>query len=134
MGILVQAFGLLFFQPCAALVDYPSLNKMLPKQAAAMKGPKAMTKTGIAKAIAEKNGLKTKITSKIINVIAGIATKEVQTIGKFTIPKLLTIKSKHKPATKACKKLMFGEMTTVKARPAKTVVKAYPASALKKSV
>merc|ERR1712151_124050 len=104
------------------------------KASTPMKGPKAMTKTGIAKAIAQHGELKTKVTAKVINVLAQIATKEVQTVGKFTLPKLLTVKSRHKPATKACKKMMFGEMTTVKARPAKTVVKAYPASALKKSV
>merc|ERR1712217_206351 len=102
--------------------------------AATTKGAKAMTKTGIAKAIAEKHELKTKIAAKIINVLAQIATKEVQTVGKFTFPKLLTIKSRQKPATKACKKMMFGEMVTVKARPAKTVVKAYPCAPLKKSI
>merc|ERR1711972_135590 len=110
------------------------LGRMLPKQASAMKGPKAMTKTGIAKAIAEKHELKTKIAAKIINVLADIATKEVQTVGKFTLPKLLTIKSRQKPATKACKKMIFGALQTVKARPAKTVVKAFPCAPLKKSI
>merc|ERR1712083_177305 len=112
-----------------------SFSRMLPKRASASaKGPKPMTKTGIAKAIAQQHELKTKVTAKVINVLAQIATKEVQTVGKFTLPKLLTIKSRHKPATKACKKMIFGEMTTVKAKPAKTVVKAYPVAALKKSV
>merc|ERR1711948_91368 len=99
-----------------------------------MGGVKAMTKTGIAKAIAEKHELKASVAAKIINVLSGIATKEVQTVGKFTVPKLLTVKSRTKPATKAGKKMMFGELKTVKAQPAKTVVKAFPAAFLKKSI
>merc|ERR1711972_484321 len=107
----------------------------LPKTASAsMKGPKPMTKTGIAKAIAQQHELKTKVTAKVINILAQIATKEVQTVGKFTLPKLLTIKSRQKPATKACKKMIFGALQTVKARPAKTVVKAFPCAPLKKSI
>jgi len=42
------------------------------------------------------------------------------------------IKTRKKPATKATKKMMFGKETVVKAKPAKTVVKAFPVAAIKK--
>ena len=44
------------------------------------------------------------------------------------------VKSRHKPATKKCKRMAFGKEVTVKAKPARTVVKAFAVAALKKSV
>ena len=41
------------------------------------------------------------------------------------------IKTRKKPATKAAKREMFGKVVLVKAKPAKTVVKAFAAKALK---
>ena len=41
------------------------------------------------------------------------------------------IKTRLKPATKAGKREMFGKVVVVKAKPAKTVVKAFPVAALK---
>ena len=108
---------------------------MLPKKAAAAKGgAKPMTKGAIAKAIADEFELKTKVAATIMNVLAETGAKELKNVGKFTFPGLLTIKTRHKPATKACKRVVFGEERLVKAKPAKTVVKAFPVSALKKSV
>ena len=101
----------------------------------AMKAPvKAMTKGAMAKALATEHEIKASVASSIINSLAEIGTKEVTATGKFTIPGLVMIKTRVKPATKACKKEIFGKMCDVKARPARTVVKAFPVSALKKSV
>merc|ERR1712203_987706 len=98
-------------------------------------GPaKVMTKSAMAKAIAEEHEIKPSVASGIINSLAEIGAKEVTSTGKFTIPGLVMIKTRTKPATKACKKEIFGKMCDVKARPARTVVKAFPVSALKKSV
>merc|ERR1711972_452624 len=106
-----------------------------PMKGKAMKGPiKVMTKSAIAKAIAEEHEVKASVATKIINSLADIGTKEVTSTGKFTFPGLVMVKTRVKPATKACKKEVFGKMCDVKARPARTIVKAYPASALKKSV
>merc|ERR1719213_814500 len=95
---------------------------------------KAMTKGAIAKAIAEEHELKATAVAKIINSFAEIGTKEVTTTGKFTFPGFVMVKTRVKPATKACKKEIFGKMCDVKAKPARTIVKAFPVSALKKSV
>merc|ERR1712113_300638 len=97
-------------------------------------GAKSITKGAIAKAVAEQHEIKASKMSAIINSLAEIGTKEVTSTGKFTFPGLVMIKPRVKPATKACKKEIFGKMCDVKARPARTVVKAFPVSALKKSV
>ena len=44
------------------------------------------------------------------------------------------VKTRLKPATKAGKREVFGKLMVVKAKPARTIVKAYPVAALKKSV
>ena len=58
----------------------------------------------------------------------------MKSAGKFVVPGLVMIKTKRKPATKACKKMNFGKEVAVSAKPAKTVVKAFPVSAIKKSI
>ena len=78
----------------------------------AMKGQKAMTKGGL--------------------LGAEIGTEEVKKSGKFVLPGLCMIKTRQKAATKAGKRLMFGQEVMVKAQPAKTVVKAFPAASLKR--
>merc|ERR1712032_76522 len=102
----------------------------------AMKAAKAgavMTKGGLAAALAEATEVKPAVARKMLETLADVATKEVKK-GKFTIPGLCMIKTRVKPATKAGKREVFGKVMMVKAKPAKTVVKAYPVSALKKSI
>merc|ERR1719263_1684147 len=86
---------------------------------------KAMTKGELLKSIATEHGLKTKDCSNILNSLVTVAAKEVKKTGVFTIPGLCRIKTRTKPATKACTKMIFGKETKVKAKPAKTVVKAF---------
>merc|ERR1711990_186512 len=95
---------------------------------------KAMTKGVLLKALATENELKTKDCSNILNSLAAIATKEVKKTGVFAIPGLCRIKTRTKPARKACVRVMFGEERKVKAQPAKTVVKAFAAAALKQQI
>ena len=95
---------------------------------------KAMTKGALLKAIATEHGLKTKACSGVLNSLVTVATKEVKKTGVFTIPGICRIKTRTKPATKACVRNIFGKETKVKAKPAKTVVKAYPVAALKKQI
>merc|ERR1712203_659901 len=95
---------------------------------------KPMTKGGLALALSEETELKKSDCMKVINSLAGVATKEVKSAGKFVIPGLCMVKTRVKPATKAGKREVFGKVMMVKAKPAKTIVKAYPVSALKKSI
>ena len=95
---------------------------------------KAMSKGAMTKALATEHGLKQKACADVINSLVTVATNEVKKNGIFTIPGLCRIKTRSKPATKACVRMMFGKETKVKAKPAKTVVKAFPVAALKKQI
>merc|ERR1712138_134077 len=95
---------------------------------------KPITKTEIAKTIAAEFELKSSVCGKIIDSLAATAAKEVKKSGKFIFPGFCMVKTRTKPATKAGQREIFGKMVTVKAKPARTVVKSFPVSALKKSV
>merc|ERR1712131_474522 len=98
-----------------------------------MGGATAMSKGALAAALAEATEVKPAVARKMLEALAEVATAQVKT-GKFTIPGLCMIKTRKKPATKAGKREVFGKVVMVKAKPAKTVVKAYPVSALKKAI
>ena len=66
--------------------------------------------------------------------MVAIATKEVKKAGVFAFPGLCRIKIKTKPATKAGVRMAFGQEIKVKAKPARTVVKAFPVAALKSQI
>merc|ERR1712113_50476 len=101
----------------------------------AMRSSKAkklsMSKGALCDALASKCELKRGVVSKLFDGLAEVAAKEVKSSGVFTIPGVARIKTRNKPATKAGKKMMFGKEVVVKAKPAKTVVKAFPVAALK---
>ena len=107
---------------------------MLPPMKSMKAGAKAMSKGALAKALATEYGLKQKACAEVINSVVAIATQEVKKTGVFTVPGLCRLKTRTKPATKAGVKMMFGKETKVKAKPAKTVVKAFPVAALKKQI
>ncbi len=106
----------------------------------AMKAAKAakakMTKTGIAQALAAASGdeVKASVCNRLLDNLASIAATEVKKTGKFVIPGTVMIKTRRKPATKAGKRMAFGQEIHCKAKPARTIVKAFPVSALKKSI
>merc|ERR1712099_2467 len=81
--------------------------------------------------IAEGGELKKGVAAQAISTLASIGMEETKKNGKFVIPGLVMIKTRKKPATKAGKREMFGKTVLVKARPARTVVKAFPAKVLK---
>merc|ERR1711948_188850 len=95
---------------------------------------KAMTKGAIAEALSTSTETKKSLCGQILNSLAEIVTQEVKSTGVFTIPGVCKIKTRVKPATKAGKREVFGKVVMVKAKPARKVVKAFPVSALKKSV
>merc|ERR1712083_774570 len=96
-------------------------------------GAKAMSQGALAQALSESTELKKSVCAKAVKSLAEIGTQQVKSAGKFVIPGLCTIKTRLKPATKAGKREVFGKICMVKAKPARTVVKAFPVSALKKS-
>merc|ERR1719389_1297400 len=100
----------------------------------AMKGKKPLAASDIYKAIAESTDLKPKDVKGVFEELAAIATTEVKKTEKFTIPQVVMLKLKHKPARKAGKREMFGKVVKVAAKKASKVVKAFPAAAIKRSI
>merc|ERR1712087_354319 len=94
-------------------------------------GVKSISKSGISATLAEQNELKAKQCAGIMDSLAALASAEVKKAGKFVIPGVCMIKTRHKPATKAGTRMAFGKEVKVKARPARTIVKAFPVAALK---
>merc|ERR1711904_582633 len=86
---------------------------------------KALSKGGIADALASDSGLKKSQCSQLLDSFASLATAEVKKAGKFTIPGLCMIKTRMKPARKAGTRVAFGKTIKVKAAPAKKIVKAF---------
>merc|ERR1719367_2618651 len=115
---------------------------MLPKQTMkAMKATKAMnagiralSKSGMADGIASSLSLKRRDVTKVMGALSDLGAKEVKSVGKFTLPGICIIKTRRKPATKACMKMMFGKELKVAAKPAKTVVKAFCNAKIKKAI
>merc|ERR1719440_1702321 len=93
---------------------------------------KVMTKSALAAAIAEACETNRKTASQVLETLANVATEEVKKNAKFVVPGLCMLKTRKKPATKAGKRNVFGKEVVVKAKPAKTVVKAFPAAVVKR--
>jgi nucleoid DNA-binding protein len=99
---------------------------------------RARTKSQIFGEIAEDTGLTRKQVSSVFEGMADIIGKDLAKRGPgiFTIPGLVKLKVRAKPATKARKGVnpFTGEEMMFKAKPASRVVKALPLKALKDMV
>lgn len=99
---------------------------------------RAKTKTELYGELADKAGLSKKDVAKVFEAMTELVNKELgkKGPGLFVIPGLIKLKRVHKPATKA--RPGFNPATkepiTIKAKPARTVIKAQPLKALKDSV
>merc|ERR1711933_642650 len=104
--------------------------------APAMKGKagKSLTKGELADALATATELKKAQCAKVLNALSEIVAVQVKKTGKLILPGVARVVTRTKPATKAGKREMFGKTVLVKARPAKTVVKAFPVAALKQAI
>merc|ERR1719262_376305 len=107
----------------------------MKKAMKAMKAGKlAMSKGAIADALGAACEKKRAEMTKALDALVEVIHKEVKSTGKFKIPGVCMIKTRHKPATKAGKRMAFGQEIKVKAKPARTIVKAFPVADLKKAV
>jgi nucleoid DNA-binding protein len=99
---------------------------------------KAATKNEIFTAIAEKSGVARKDVAKIFDALGDLIAKELgkKGPGQFIVPGLLKLKVVRKPATKAKQGVnpFTKEPMTIKAKPARNVVRAVPMKALKELV
>ena len=100
--------------------------------------PKPITKGEVYTAIAETTGLGKKDVAKVFDALGELIGKELgkKGPGQFVVPGLLKLKVVRKPATKAKQGVnpFTKEPMTIKAKPARNVVKAVPMKALKELV
>merc|ERR1712224_120964 len=87
-------------------------------------GSKVMTKGALVRTLAEQHEMKTKVCAGLLESLATLATTEVVRLWWTRV----------KPATKAGVRMAFGQEMKVKAKPARTVVKAFPVAALKAQI
>jgi nucleoid DNA-binding protein len=99
---------------------------------------KPMTKAGITSEISEKTGLTKKQVTSVFEELGVLIERHImkRSPGKFTMPGLLKIEVKRKPATKARKGInpFTGQETVFKAKPARNVVKVRPLKKVKDMV
>ena len=110
------------------------MKTMKAMKSAMKSGSKVMTKGALIRTLAEQHEMKTKACAGLLESLVTLATTEVKKNGIFTLPGLCRIKTRVKPATKAGVRMMFGEEKKVKAKPARTVIKAFPVAALKAQI
>lgn len=111
--------------------------KAMKKAMKAMKGGKgktAMSKGALADALATACETKKGEMTKALDALTDLVHKEVKSTGKFKIPGVCMIKTRHKPASKAGKRMAFGKEIKVKAKAARTIVKAFAVADLKRAV
>ena len=112
------------------------VKKQPTRKATAVKEP--MTKSAIMSELAENSGLTRKQVSSVLEEMAILIERHVKkrAPGQFTLPGLMKIEVKRKPATKARKGInpFTGEPTIFKAKPARNVVKVRPLKKLKDMV
>ena len=100
----------------------------------------AMTKTQMLTDIAESTELTKKQVGSVLDALGGIIGRHIMkgSVGSFTIPGLLKIKTVKKPSQRAKKNVPNpfrpGELMDVKAKPASTRVKVLPLKKLKDMV
>lgn len=96
---------------------------------------KPMTKSAIIGEIAENTQLSKKQISSVFDELGILIERHIKkrSPGQFTLPGLMKIKVKRKPATKARKGInpFTGEETVFKAKPARKVVKIRPLKKVK---
>ena len=100
---------------------------------------KARSKSEVYGSIAEQTGLSRKQISEVFDIMRGMIEKDLSKKGPgvFAVPGMMKLKAVHKPAEKATTRanpFKPGEMMTVKAKPARTVVKIRPLKALKDAI
>ncbi len=114
----------------------PKKNTPPARKITALK--ESMTKSAILNEIAEHTDLNKKQVASVFDELGILIERHIKkrAVGKFTLPGLIKIEVKRKPATKARKGTnpFTGEETVFKAKPARNVVKTRPLKKMKDMV
>ena len=97
---------------------------------------KKMNKSEFLSALAEKTGLNKKQAASALDAVSAIVSEQLKHHGEVTIPGLIKLNVSTKAATLEHPGInpFTKEPTTIKAKPARKVVKARPVKALKDAV
>jgi len=99
---------------------------------------KPMTKAGMIEEMAQNTGLTKKQVSSVLDELAILIERHVKkrSSGQFTLPGLMKIEVKKKPASKAREGInpRTGEKIMIAAKPARKVVKIRPLKNLKEMI
>lgn len=129
-----------------AAAKRPAAKKSVAKKAAAKKAPakntaavtKKMTKTGILNEIAEQTDLSRKQVDAVLSELESLIERHVKkrSVGEFTLPGLLKVRSVKRPATKKRmgRNPATGAEIVIPAKPATTRVRVTPLKRLKEMV
>ena len=115
----------------------PAAKVAPPKSTSAVKpsAARAASRAEIYSTLAEKSGLTKKEVASVFSAMTELISKDLgkKGAGQFVVPGLLKLKVVHRPATKAKAGInpFTKEPMTVKAKPARNVVKALPLKGLK---
>jgi len=114
-------------------------SKAILEDRMAAKQAKPMSKTELLTSLSESTGLSKKDVSAVLDGLGEMIEKSLgkRGPGVFNLPGLMKIQVQRKPATKATTRenpFKPGEMMTVKAKPARNVVKVRPLKGLKDMV
>jgi nucleoid DNA-binding protein len=97
-----------------------------------------ISKSAMFQSLAEATGLSRKQIATVFDELTNLIKRDVgkKGPGVFALPGLLKIKRVNKPATKARqgRNPATGEAMTIKAKPARTVIRAQPLKSLKEMV
>lgn len=100
--------------------------------------PKSMTKSAVLQEVAAATNLTKKQIGEVLDALAGLIHKQLgkKGPGVFTLPGMLKLTKKFKPATKARQgpHPITKVMTTFSAKPARNVVRARPLKALNDAI
>ncbi len=111
-------------------------KKPASKKANVVKAP--MSRSAIVNEIGQNTGLSRKQVSSVFDELSTLMERHIKKggVGQFTLPGLMKIEVKRKPATKARKGInpFTGVETTFKAKPARNVVRIRPLKKLKDMV
>lgn len=111
-------------------------KKAPAKRIPAVKAP--MKKTAILNELTASTGLTKKQVSSVFDELEILVERHIKkgAAGQFTLPGLMKVEVKRKPATKARKGInpFTGEETMFKAKPARNVVKIRPLKKMKDMV
>merc|ERR1719182_14302 len=108
-----------------------AMKGMAMKAKKAVAKGRSVSKGELCTELEATTGVKKSDCTKVVKGLEEIIPALLKKTGKVNLPGIARVVIRHKKATKAGKRMMFGQEVKVAAKPARKVVKAFPAKVLK---